>query len=151
MKLAEALQERADLNREIDQLKSRLNSNMLVQEGEQSAEDPAELVNALNTAFARLTYLTAQINLTNCTVRVGEDSLTELLAQKDALAVKIGIYKTLVHTAAQAPQRARGAEIRIRPTISVRDWQKQVNDMAKQLRLIDNRIQQTNWLTDLIE
>ena len=40
MKLAEALQERADLNRNIEQLRSRLRNNVLVQEGEQPAEDP---------------------------------------------------------------------------------------------------------------
>ena len=33
MKLEEALQERADLNRNIEQLRKRLNSNVLVQEG----------------------------------------------------------------------------------------------------------------------
>ena len=33
MKLAEALQERADLNRKIEQLKSRLNNNVLVHDG----------------------------------------------------------------------------------------------------------------------
>lgn len=33
MKLAEALQERADINRNIEQLKNRLNNNVLVQEG----------------------------------------------------------------------------------------------------------------------
>lgn len=33
MKLAEALQERADINRNIEQLKNRLNHNVLVQEG----------------------------------------------------------------------------------------------------------------------
>lgn len=38
MKLAEALQERADLNRTIQQLKERLDNNVLVQEGEQPAE-----------------------------------------------------------------------------------------------------------------
>ena len=38
MKLAEALQERADLNRNIEQLKSRLNNNVLVQEGEKTAD-----------------------------------------------------------------------------------------------------------------
>ena len=43
MKLAEALQERADLNRRIAQLRSRLESNALVQEGEKPAEDPNEL------------------------------------------------------------------------------------------------------------
>ena len=40
MKLAEALQERADLNRKIAQLKSRLLNNVLVQEGEKTVEDP---------------------------------------------------------------------------------------------------------------
>ncbi len=40
MKLAEALQERADINRNIQQLKSRLQNNVLVQEGEKTAEEP---------------------------------------------------------------------------------------------------------------
>ena len=33
MKLAEALQERADLNKKIEQLRSRITSNSLMQEG----------------------------------------------------------------------------------------------------------------------
>ena len=40
MKLAEALQERADLNRNIERLKVRLNNNVLVQDGEETAENP---------------------------------------------------------------------------------------------------------------
>ena len=41
MKLAEALQERADLNKKISDLRGRLNQNSLVQEGEKPNEDPA--------------------------------------------------------------------------------------------------------------
>ena len=37
MKLAEALQERADLNRRIEQLRNRLENSALVQEGERPA------------------------------------------------------------------------------------------------------------------
>ena len=44
MKLAESLQERADLNRKIEELKQRLENNCLVQEGERPAEDPEELL-----------------------------------------------------------------------------------------------------------
>ena len=44
MKLAEALQERADLNRQIEQLRSRLSHNAIVQEGEGPAEDPGDLL-----------------------------------------------------------------------------------------------------------
>ena len=43
MKLAEALQERADLNRRIEQLNSRLYRNSKVQQGRNPEEDPAEL------------------------------------------------------------------------------------------------------------
>ena len=50
MKLAEALQERADLNRRMEQLKRRLTSNALVQEGERPAEEPAELLAELTAA-----------------------------------------------------------------------------------------------------
>ncbi len=54
MKLAEALQERADLNRNIEQLKNRLNNNVLVQEGEAPAEDPETLKRALDASLERL-------------------------------------------------------------------------------------------------
>ncbi len=54
MKLAEALQERADLNRAIEQLHSRLDSNSLVQEGETPAEDPNSLKRELDSSLERL-------------------------------------------------------------------------------------------------
>jgi len=66
MKLAEALQERADLNRNIEQLKNRLSSNALVQEGEQPVECPENLKQELDASISRLSYLIARINRTNC-------------------------------------------------------------------------------------
>ena len=66
MKLAEALQERADLNRAIEQLHSRLDNNTLVQEGETPAESPSDLKRELDSSLERLAYLIARINITNC-------------------------------------------------------------------------------------
>ena len=151
MKLAEALQERADLQREIEQLRVRLNNNMLVQEGEQTAEDPEVLHQELEAAFSRVTVLTAQINHTNCTVKSEGQTLTELIAEKDVLTQKLQIQKVLVQTASQRIQRARNTEIRIRSAINVAEWQAEINRMAKNLRILDNRLQQTNWSVDLIE
>ena len=54
MKLAEALQERADLNTKISELRSRLYDNAVVQEGEKPAEDPSELLSELDKAAERL-------------------------------------------------------------------------------------------------
>ena len=84
MKLAEALQERADLNRRAEQLRYRLNNNVLVQEGEKPLEDPAALLQELEECYARLEWLIGRINLTNCATRVEGRSLTELIARRPA-------------------------------------------------------------------
>ena len=151
MKLAEALQERADLNRNIEQLQSRLNNNVLVQEGEEPAEDPQKLKEMLDESIARLAFLIKCINQTNCQTIIDGKSLTELIAQKDALSLKIHAYKDIVYTAAQSVYRARNTEIKIKQTIDVASWQAEIDQMAKNLRLLDNKLQENNWQTDLIE
>lgn len=151
MKLAEALQERADLNRSITQLKSRLEASALVQQGEQPLEDPAQLKQLLDQAIRRLAWLMEHINLTNCTATVNGRTLTALIAQKDALTLQIQLYREILQEASQANYRARGTEIRILPTIQVADWQSQLDELCRQLRLLDNLLQKTNWETDLLE
>ena len=151
MKLAEALQERADLNRRIDELRRRLGNSILVQEGETPAEDPAALLTELDGAAARLETLMAQINLTNCRTRAGGRTLTELIARKDALQLRLSAYRDLVYTAGQSTSRARGTEIRIVPTLRVAELQKTADALAKRLREVDNLLQATNWTTELIE
>lgn len=151
MKLAEALQERADLNRSIAQLKSRLEASALVQQGEQPLEDPAQLKQSLDKAVQRLAWLIARINHTNCTTLAEGQSLTELIARKDTLTLQIQLYREILQEASQANYRARGTEIRILPTIQVADWQAQLDELCRQLRLLDNLLQRTNWETDLLE
>ena len=48
MKLAEALQLRADLKRQIEQLSNRLYNNAVVQQDEKVNEEPQELLKQLN-------------------------------------------------------------------------------------------------------
>ena len=151
MKLAEALQERADLNRRIDELRRRLGNSILVQEGEAPAEDPAALLAELDGAVARLEALMAQINLTNCRTKAGGLTLTELIAKKDALQLRLSAYRDLVYTAGQSTSRARGTEIRVKAVLKAAELQKQADAMAKELRQIDNLLQETNWKTKLIE
>ena len=131
MKLAEALQERADLNRRIQQLQQRLDNNAMVQEGEAPAEDPAEL-------------------LTNCRAEVEGESLTALLARRDALKLKLGAYRSLVQSASHLGHRGMRSEIKWLSTVNVRELQKQVDGLAKELRQLDNAIQAANWATELM-
>ena len=151
MKLAEALQERADLNRRIEQLRYRLSNNVLVQEGEKPLEDPAALLEELESSFTRLEWLIARINLTNCAVKVEGRSLTELIARRDVLSLRAEAYRRLVEEASQNTHRATRTEIKILSAVDVPALQRQADDASRELRLLDNTLQATNWTADLME
>ena len=85
MKLAEALSIRADLQNRIDQLKSRLKYSAKVQEGDQPSEDVNELYKELDECLSQFEEIVYRINRTNMqTVHEGE-TLTQMIARKDAL------------------------------------------------------------------
>ncbi len=149
--MAVALQERADLNIKIGDLKARINRNVLVQEGEKPTEDPKDLKKELDTCINRLEYLIAAINKTNCETKVDGKSITELLARKDVLEVKSAAYRDIVYVGSSNTDRARNTEIKIVSVINVKAWQKEADEIAKEIRLIDNKIQETNWTTELVE
>lgn len=151
MKLAEALQERADLNRRIEQLRYRLSNNVLVQEGEKPLEDPAALLEELESSFTRLEWLIARINLTNCAVKVEGRSLTELIARRDVLSLRAEAYRRLVEEASQNTHRATRTEIKILSAVNVPALQRQADDASRELHLLDNTLQATNWTADLME
>lgn len=151
MKLAEALQERADLNRNIQDLRNRLERVVLVQEGEEPVEEPKELLKALDGSVARLEYLMAKINHTNDVTVAGGMTLTEIIAKKDAMNLRLSAYKDLVWEAGGNTGRARGTEIKVIPAVRAKDLQKEADRMAKEIRILDNLLQETNWTKDLIE
>ena len=150
MRLAEALQERAGLDRRIQKLRERLQCNAVVQEGERPAEDPQELLAELDGCIEELERLIARINLTNCRTELEGESLTQLLARRDALKLRLGAYRDLAHSASQLGRRGMRSEIKLLSAVNVRELQKQVDQIAKELRLLDNSIQAANWATELI-
>ena len=80
MKLAEALQERADLNKKIEQLRSRITSNALMQEGVLPVEDPEQLLKELDECLNQLEKLIIVINKTNMCFRSRGDEIRQLSA-----------------------------------------------------------------------
>jgi len=151
MKLAEALQERADLNRKIEQLRSRITANALVQEGEEPAEDPNELLKELESACDRLIELVAAINRTNTETKADGKTLTEIIAEKDVLSVKAACYRDLVSSASDRVQRYTRTEIKILSTVNVKEIQKKADRISQRIRQLDNALQAANWTTELME
>ncbi len=151
MKLAEALMERADLNRRIEQLRERLRENALVQENEKTNEDPEMLLKELSGSIERLEYLMHRINITNCGTEVAGRTITAVIAEKDALMLKQSVLRDLLYTAGTNVQRARNTEIKILPAVDVAALRKESDDIAKRIRTLENTLQMTNWSVDLME
>ena len=150
MKLANALAQRADLQRRMAQLSSRLMNNAKVQEGEQPAEEPKALLADLESISAALEELIYRINLTNTAAHdENGSSLTALLARRDCLKMKLGIYREFLQNASDVIPRGLRTEIRVVSTVKVSQMQKQVDDMSRDLRLLDETIQGLNWTTEL--
>ena len=151
MKLAEALQERADLNRKISELTQRVRQNCLVQEGENTNEDPNVLMTELDGCIDRLRSLMAAINKTNNSAEINGRTLTAIIAEKDAMKLKLTAYRQFVNEAGNRTQRARFSEIKIMNAVDVPQLQKKADLCAKRIRELDNTLQQANWTIDLEE
>ena len=149
MKLAEALMQRSDLQTRLEQLRERMKANALVQEGEKPAEDPAVLLEELSSGTAQLEALIARINLTNAAVQKDGKTLTELLARREALTLRISIARSLLETASRPIMRGSRMEVKIHSTVDVAAIRKETDDLARELRLLDTAIQSTNWTEDL--
>ncbi|MBR1736100.1 MAG: DIP1984 family protein [Firmicutes bacterium] len=149
MKLAEALQLRADMNRKIEQLKVRIEANALIQEGDETAEDAGELLKELDEIVERLSELMAKINARNCQTMVGDKTLTELIAKRDGLAIRVDAYRKLVNKASQKINRYSSKEIRLLSSVNIKEMQKKVDELSAEIRNTNNKIQETNWLTEL--
>ena len=151
MKLAEALLERADVQKRLAQMGGRLNNNARVQEGEKPAEDPKALLKEQEALTARLETLVAQINLTNSAALIEDKPMTVWLARRDARREQLQQLRNFLDAASSLSDRARMSEIKIISTVDVAKLQKELDQKSKALRELDAKIQAANWTVELIE
>ena len=150
MKLAEALNQRADLQKRIAQLKERLSNNVKVQEGDQPAENPADLFSELSNSLKELETMIVRINKTNQETHWNGKTLTEMIAAKDVLSMHLSTLRSVLEAANVRSDRYSRNEIKFVRTIDVNLLQKRVDDLSRDLRELDSRLQQANWMTDLL-
>ena len=151
MKIAEALILRADIQKRIAQLKTRLNNNAKVQEHEEPAENPQLLLTELDSLISQLNDLIIKINKTNTLSKIEGISLVELIAKKNTLSQKAGILREFIEIASQKINLYSSTEIKVFSTVNVPAQQKQLDKLSKEIRETDTKLQQANWTIDLIE
>ena len=149
MKLAEALILRADLQKRLEQLRQRLCDNALTQEGEKPAEDPEMLLQELDHCTDQLEALIRRINLTNAATETEGKTLTELLAERETLSLKVSILRSTLDAASRKVSRSTRSEVKILSTVDVAALRKNLDAMSQKLRILDTSIQSSNWLTEL--
>jgi hypothetical protein len=149
MKIAEALALRADLQKRLEQLKQRLLKNARIQEGDTPAEYPVELQAELEKSAQELIALIQRINRTNAALRFGGRTMADALAERDVLKIRYNVYRELATAASTTQGRTTRSEVKFISTVSVAAIQRKADDLAREYRELDTRIQEADWLTTL--
>ncbi|OBA78513.1 hypothetical protein A9W99_22775 [Mycobacterium sp. 1164966.3] len=156
MKLAEALALRADSVRRVEQLRSRIVSNARFQEGEDPAEDAVALLAEAGDVLSEYEVLIRRINRTNAASEIGADgTLTDALARRDALRLRHSVLIAAADAAAGTNQpgyaRQLRSELKMLSALPVAELRAQADDVARELRELDVRIQRSNWEVELLD
>ena len=152
MKLAEALIIRSDYQKRLEQLKVRLGQNVKIQEGEIPNEDPKELEKELAHLLMQLRKIIKRINRTNLQTTFDENqSLADALTDRDLLGQERKIYSSLLTQATVRQDRYSKSEIKFISTINVKETQVYADELSRKFRVVDTRIQELNWLTNLVD
>jgi len=138
---------RSDLQKRLEQLKQRLVKNARIQEGDIPAENPAELESELEEVAQQLTAMIQRINRTNSSTRFGTQTLADALAVRDVLKMRYNAFRELATAASTAQGRTTRSEIKFISTVSVAATQRKADDLAREYRELDTRIQEADWLT----
>lgn len=151
MKLAEALAERSDCQKRLEVIKSRLADSARIQEGEEPAEDPNELLAEADRVYERLLNLISAINRTNSRSEFdNERSISDAIAERDVISKRRDFLLGVSESGTSRWDRISRSEVRYVMTVPVKELRAQADKLAKRCRELDLQIQELNWKTDLI-
>jgi hypothetical protein len=150
LKLAEALVQRADMQKRMAQLASRIVQQARHQEGEEPVEDAAELLREYDRLAGNLEDLIVRINVQNLATMVDDSlTMTAALARRDRLRQLHRMRSELADAASRGVDRYSKSEIKFLPSIDVRALRREADDLAGEARELDTRIQAANWTTEM--
>ncbi len=131
-------------------MKVRLKNSGKVQEGDKPAEDVNALFKELDDAFGTLENLVYRINVTNTNTVCDGESVTRMMARKDALTLRVSLlYDILKHVMENDSRYGRNELKQVR-IINVPELRKETDSYAYQLRELDMKLQNLNWTTELM-
>lgn len=157
MRLAEALADRGETQKRLEQLRTRAAANARYQEGEEPSEDAAAMLAEADKVLDALEELIRRINRTNSVTELEPGlTLTDALARRDVLRLRRRLYADVADAAAGQGQghygfRQMRSELRYVSALEVAPLRQTADAVAKEHRELDGRIQQANWEVELVE
>lgn len=166
MKLAEALIEKKDLAARISELQGRYTAAAVIEEGSEPDESAENLLLSLNGAFARWEELTVEINLANNRIKIPvvdkpnlssrkfDMTMMQALAHRDSLKSQISHFGSIAGSIRQRNSQRRyyqetGPKMLLAEGVDAKHFIKLVDDLSKELRVLDTQIQAANWANEL--
>lgn len=146
MKLAELLMERAECQRRIAQLSSRLRKCTKVQEGDTPPVKPEVMLKEAAEVHIQLEEIIRRINNANVTNELKPGlTIADAVTRRDMLRSQRELYDSLAKEAQSSESRYSMKEIRFVATMDVVELIKKTDEFAKAVRMLDTRIQAKNW------
>jgi hypothetical protein len=102
------------------------------------------------TAEALLSLI-QRINRTNAATPFDDGRLSDALGRRDVLILRRTLYNDPAQAAAIQQTAYSKSEVRFKSTVDVAELQGRADDLARQVRELDARIQAMNWQVELPE
>ena len=156
MLLGEALAERAGKKKQLEQVAARAESVARYQEGEQPAESAEELLDQGRRLIGELRDLARRINRTNSATELDPGfTLTDALAQRDSYAAQFRLVTAIADAGSGGLGQGWGRQLRSElqqvSAVPVAGLRAEADQIAQARRMLDVRIQQAGWSTELLD
>jgi hypothetical protein len=154
MKQGEALSLSSRQGSKLEDLRSRIKANALVQQGEKPSEDAETLIKEFVTLSDEHSILVRRIQLTNMqSTPSGGENLLELIHRREALRRRRAIhtYAADAGTPNKDSYRYTRSELPYESQVNVQDHRKKAEDLDAEIRALDSKIQEANWQIDVLD
>ena len=152
MKLAEALAQRADIQKRMTEVRYRAAQNARYQEGEKPAEDSARLLEEFDRLAGQLASLIRRINRTNLATELRPGmTLTDAIAERDSLSLRYAATNEVATAASGRLDRTTRSEVKYVTKLDVPALRTAADRLAREYRDLDMAIQERNWTTELLD
>ena len=91
----------------------------------------------------------SRINRTNLHAERDGVPITRMIARKDALTLEVGTLRNVLKVAAEKESRYSRNEIKYVRTVDTVKLRKKIDSLSAELRKVDLKIQESNWMFDL--